>query len=303
MVDINRGTAGVPELLPAEVSQEIIQKVEAASVVMGLARRVVLPGAGIVIPEILSDSVPEFVGETERKPVSNPTVGHKTLKGHKIAVVQTYSDEFRRDLPGLFNALLSRLPGTLAKTFDLAALHGIGAPAADFDTLADATSVPLLNTTPGSDDAYAGFLAALAAVDAGGGDLDAWALSTQAEILALSNRDTNGAPILSPNPLTTGSVGQILGRPVFRSSNAYEAGTAGDTAATVGVAGDWDYARYGVVEAVSIDISDNPVFNSDGSLVTAGWQDNMIGVRAEFHVGFLADDTKFVRLTGETPTA
>src|SRR5690625_2495982 len=295
MVDINRGTTGVPELLPAEVSRESIQKVEAASVVMGLARRVVLPGAGIVVPENLSDSVPEFVGETERKPVSNPTVGHKTLKGHKHAVVQTYSDEFQRDLPGLLYALLSRLPSTQAKTFNLASLPGLGRPAADFDALAGADEVSIANATPGSDDAYAGFLAALAAVDAGGGDLDAWALSTQAEILALSNRDTNVSPILSPNPLTTGSVGQILGRPVFRSSNAQDADTD-----TVGIAGDWDYARYGVVEAVSIDISDNPVFNSDGTLVTAGWQDNMIGVRAEFHVGFLADDTKFVRLTSES---
>src|SRR5699024_7074936 len=145
------------------------------------------------------------------------------------------------------------------------------------------------------EDAYAGFLAALAAVDAGGGDLDAWALSTQAEILALSNRDTNGSPILAANPLTTGSVGQILGRPVFRSSNAH-----GADAHPVGLAGDWHYARHGVVEAVRIDISDTPVFNAGGTLVTAGWQDNMIGVRAEFHVGFLADDTKFVRLTGES---
>src|SRR5690625_549404 len=142
MVDINRGTTGVPELLPAEVSRESIQKVEAASVVMGLARRVVLPGAGIVVPEILSDSVPEFVGETERKPVSNPTVGHKTLKGHKIALVQTYSDDFRRDLPGLFNAHINRPPGTLAKTFDLAALHGIRAPAAALDTPAGAAQAP-----------------------------------------------------------------------------------------------------------------------------------------------------------------
>src|SRR5699024_4173625 len=171
-----------------------------------------------------------------RKPVSNPTVGHKTLKAHKIAVVQTYSDEFRRALHGLFNSLINRPPGTLAKTFDPAALHGIAAPAADSDTPPGADEVSSATATPhrGSDAAYAGFLAALAAVDAGGGDLDAWALSTQAEILALSNRDTNGSPILSPNPLTTGSVGQILGRPVFRSGNAQDADTD-----TVGVAGDW----------------------------------------------------------------
>lgn len=284
MVDINRGTAGVQ--LPAEVSAEIWQKVQDASVVMGLARRVPLSGAGVVYHEILTDSTPQFVGETERKPVSNPTIGAKTLKAHKIAVVQTYSDEFRRDLPGLFNALIERLPATLARTFDLAALHGTGAPTADFDTLAGADEVSIHNTTAGSQDAYAGFLNALAAVP----ELNGWALSPLGEVVALSNRDTNGGAILNPNVLTNGSVGSILGRPVFRSSNAQD----GDI---VGIAGDWTKAVWGQVEGVSIDISDNPVFNEDGELVTAGWQDNMIGVRAEIHVGFIADEDSFVRLS------
>ena len=297
MVDINRGTTGVH--LPPEVSQEIWQNVQDASVVMGLARKVPLEGAGTVFHEVLTDSTPEFVGETERKPVSNPTVGNKTLKPHKIAVVQTYSDEFRRDLPGLFNALVGRLPGALARTFDLAALHGVGAPAADFDDLSGSTEVSILNTTPGSVDAYAGFLNALAAVPT----LDAWALNALGQVTALSNRDTNGGSILNQNVLTNGSIGSVLGKPVFSSENAGQPGTAGDSPAVLGVAGDWTKAVWGQVEAISVDISDNPVYNSDGTLVTAGWQDNMIGVRAEIHVGFIADDTKFVRLTGETPSA
>src|SRR5690625_197611 len=284
MVDINRGTTGV--VLPEEVSGEIWQQIQDASVVMGLARRVQLSGAGTVYREILTDSQPQFVGETERKPVSNPTVGSKTLKAHKIAVVQTYSDEFRRDLPGLFNALVSRLPGALARTFDLAALHGTGAPASDFDTLANADEVSIHNTTAGSVDAYAGFLNAIAAVP----ELNGWALSPLGEVVALSNRDTNGGAILNPNVLTNGSVGSILGRPVFRSGNAQD----GDV---VGIAGDWTKAVWGQVEGVSIDISDNPVFNEAGELVTAGWQDNMIGVRAEIHVGFIADEDSFVRLS------
>lgn len=288
MVDINRGTTGV--VLPAEVSQEIWQKIQDASVVMGLARRVQLSGAGTVFREILTDSTPAFVGETERKPVSNPTIGSKTLKAHKIAVVQTYSDEFRRDLPGLFNALVGRLPGALAKTFDLAALHGVGAPSSDFDDLAGATEVSIYNETAGSVDAYAGFLAALAAVP----ELNGWALSPLGEVVALSNRDTNGGAILNPNVLTNGSVGSILGRPVFRSSNAQQ----GDI---VGIAGDWTKAVWGQVEGVSIDISDNPVYDSEGELITAGWQDNMIGVRAEIHVGFIADEDSFVRLSNEAP--
>ena len=288
MVDINRGTTGV--VLPEEVSGEIWQQIQDASVVMGLARRVQLSGAGTVYREILTDSQPQFVGETERKPVSNPTVGSKTLKAHKIAVVQTYSDEFRRDLPGLFNALVSRLPGALARTFDLAALHGTGAPSADFDTLANADEVSIHNTTAGSVDAYAGFLNAIAAVP----ELNAWALSPLGEVVALSNRDTNGGAILNPNVLTNGSVGSVLGRPVFRSGNVQD----GDV---VGIAGDWTKAIWGQVEGVSIDISDNPVYDSDGELITAGWQDNMIGVRAEIHVGFIADDEQFVRLTNAAP--
>ena len=293
MVDINRGTEGV--ILPPEVSAEIWQKVTDESVVMGLARRVPLSGAGVIFREILTDSQPAFVGETERKPVSNPTVGSKELKAHKIAVVQTYSDEFRRDLPGLFNALTGRLPAALARTFDLAALHGTGAPAADFDTLAGADEVSIHNTTAGSQDAYQGFLNALAVLEDNGYDPTAWALSPAGEIVALSNRDTGGGAILNPNVLTNGSVGSVLGRPVFRSRNARD----GDV---VGVAGDWTKAIWGQVEGVSIDISDNPVYDSDGDLVTAGWQDNMIGVRAEIHVGFIAVEDAFVRLTNATPT-
>ena len=292
-VDVYRGTSGIQ--LPVEVSAEIWQKIQDASVVMGLARRVPLSGAGVTYQEILEDPTPQFVGETDRKPVSNPTFAKKTLKGHKIAVVSTYSDEFRRDLPGLFNALIGRLPGALARTFDMAALHGVGAPAADFDDLSGATTASILNTTAGSVDAYAGFLAALGAVPT----LNAWALSAQAEVAALSNRDVNGGAILNPNVLTNGSIGSILGRPVFRSGNAYLAGDA--AAATLGIAGDWSKAVWGQVEGVSIDISDNPVYDADGALITAGWQDNMIAVRAEIHVGFIADDSQFVRLLGAEP--
>lgn len=286
-VDVNRGTTNVA--LPSEVSSEIWQKVQDASVVMGLARRVTLPGTGVTFQEILSDPSPQFVGETDRKPVSNPTFAKKVLKPHKIAVVSTYSDEFRRDLPGLFNELLRRLPGSLARTFDLAALHGVGAPLADFDDLSGAATQSIANTTPGSADAYAGFLAALGAVP----DLNAWAFAPAAEIIALGNRDTAGLPIFTNSAATDGSVGTVLGRPVFRSGHAAYA-----TDDTVGIGGDWSKAVWGQVEGVSIDISDNPVFDSEGDLITAGWQDNMIAVRAEIHVGFIADDSAFVRLTG-----
>ena len=41
--------------LPAEVSQEILQKTQGASAVMQLARQIALPGRGVQIPVITSD--------------------------------------------------------------------------------------------------------------------------------------------------------------------------------------------------------------------------------------------------------
>src|SRR5690606_19432105 len=140
-----------------------------------------------------------------------------------------------------FNALVERLPGTLARTFDLTALHGVGAPSSDFDGLASATEVSIYNQTACSVHSYAGLLAALARVH----ELNGWALYPLREVVALSNRDTNGGAILNPIVLTNGSVGSILGRPVFRSSNAQQ----GDV---VGIAGDWTKAVWGQVEGVSI---------------------------------------------------
>lgn len=307
-IDVSRETAGLA--LPAEVSQEIWSEVQDASVVMNLARKVRLPGTGVTYQQILTDSVPQFVGETERKPVSNPTFAKKVMQPHKLAVVQTYSDEFRRDLPGLFGALISRLPGTLASAFDAAVLHGTGAPSANFDTLAGVSGTSILNATPGSLDAYQGFLTSLGMVP----NLTDWALSPQGEIVALGNRDTSGMPILANSPTDDGSIGRMLGRRVFRSENVYEPGVAGKAAsgddpkvdpvlATLGFGGDWRKAYWGQVEAVSIDVSDNPVYTNDGELISAGWQDNMISVRAEIFVGFIADTDAFVRLTGAAPTA
>lgn len=285
MVDVSRNTDGL--VLPPEVSQEIIAEVQEQSVVMTLGDSITLNGSGAVFQEILSDPEPAFVGETERKPISNATFGKKTLRPHKIAVISTYSDEFRRDLPGLFGQLISRLPGALAKTFDMAALHGLGAPAADFDSLASAQTVTLANTTAGSEDAYGAFLEAYAAVP----DLNGWALSSAGEIVALSNRDTSGYPIFAASPSDTGSVGRILSHPVYRSKTV----AAGEDN-VLGIAGDWSAARTGIVQGVSVDIRDHPVYNADGSLNNAGWQDNMISVRAEVHLGFVADSSKFVRL-------
>ena len=104
--------------LPNDVSAEILQKTQEGSMVMQLARQIALPGRGVQIPVIAGDPEAAWVAETGVKPVSNPTLDKKIMQAHKLAVIVPFSDEFRRDAASLYDALIARLPGVLAKKFD-----------------------------------------------------------------------------------------------------------------------------------------------------------------------------------------
>ncbi|MBQ2031580.1 MAG: phage major capsid protein [Lachnospiraceae bacterium] len=134
--------------LPADVSQEILQKTQSASAVMALAQQIPLPGRGLNIPVITSDPTAAWVGETEAKPVSNPSLGTKIMTAYKLAVIMPFSNEFRRDARALYDALVARLPGALAKKFDETVIGAANAPATTGTTLLPAPRRASLPESP-----------------------------------------------------------------------------------------------------------------------------------------------------------
>ncbi len=286
MVDISRGTTGI--LLPPEVSREIWQTTQETSLIQRMTRGIPLPGGGIDVPIITGDPVAEWTAETDEKPIDRSTFGSKNIKGYTLAVIEPFSNQFRRDLNALYNALVGRLPGALARTFDRTCLGYQASPGSGFDTLAAAPAVDIETAT------YDGFLAALSSVATNEGDVSAWALSTQAEIAALGEKDLQGRPLWIDSVTDQGSVGRILARNVVQSKNAYEPGDP----ATLGFGGDWETAVWGNVEGISISISDQATLNDGGTPLNL-WQRNMFAVRAEVELGFAVRDiNRFVRLTG-----
>ena len=99
--------------LPVDVSREIIKKTQESSAIMKLARKIDLPGRGVAINVITSDPEASWVGETNKKPVANPGLATKVMRGYKLAVIVPFSNEFRRDVSGLYTELVSRLPNAL----------------------------------------------------------------------------------------------------------------------------------------------------------------------------------------------
>lgn len=293
--------------LPADLSREIMQTAVGESAIMQLAKRVVLPGRGLDIPTITGDPEAEWVTETDAKPVKNPGVGMKNMRGFTLSVILPFSNQFRRDLAGLYDNIVARLPGALGMKFDRTVIGAVAAPGAGFDNLSTATAQSLLKTL--NADAYSGLVAAKKDIAAHGGVVNGWALGPQGESLLLEARDGDNRPFFLGN-VADAAISRILGAPTKTGRGIYVAGTAAGASGAgspeiVGIAGDWSQAMYGIVEDVQISISDQATLTylDDGNnTVTINlWQRNMFAVRCEIEAGFVANVAAFNLLTGATP--
>lgn len=289
-IDINRTTT---ISLPSAVSSEILQKTQEASAVMALARQIPLPGLGVTIPVITGDPEAGWVGETEKKPVKRGTLATKQMSAYTLAVIVPFSNQFRRDIPALYDAMVQRLPGALAKKFDATVFGAVDAPGSNFDTLKNCTAQSILT------DAYGGLVAADADIADHDGILNGFVLSPKGKAILLTAVDSNKRPLFI-NSVAEGAVPMILGAPVRQSKGAYTAESS-TADAVVGFAGDWTQAVYGTVEGVQIALSDQATL-TDGDSTINLFEQNMFAVRAEIEVGFRCDTTVFNKLTGKAKT-
>lgn len=272
--------------LPVEVSQEIIQKTQEGSAVMRLARNITLPGRGVEIPVIVSDPEAAWTDETDNKPVSNPGLETKTMRGYKLAVIVPFSNQFRRDAAALYDAIVERIPGALGQKFDATVFGAVAAPGSDFDTFASCNAHSIAS------DVYQGLVDADTDISMNGGITNGYVISPQGKGLLLGAVDSDKRPLFINN-VSEGAIPMILGARAEISKGAYVAGSPN----TVGIAGDWTKAVCGIVEGIEI------AFSSDASLTLANgttinlFQRNMFAVRAEIEIGFRADLTVFNKIT------
>jgi HK97 family phage major capsid protein len=283
-IDMSRQSAGAGGLLPPEISSEIWSNAVQASVVMQASRQISLPGGGLTIPIITGDPEADWVAETDEKPVDDSTLTSKSMTPYKVAVIETFSNEFRRDLPALYAELASRLPYAIGRKFDQTVLFG-PAPGTGFDVLTSAPSIAL-------DGTLEPFNKALTDVAVANGNLSHWLVSPVAEGSLRSVKDGQGNYAFLPNPSSSnGQIGSVYGRPVLSS-------TAVSSSDVVGFGGDFSAgAIYGVTEGIQVAMTDLATVNKGGTQLNL-WQRNMFAIRAEATVGFIIRDaSRFVKLT------
>ena len=287
-------------ILDPEVSSEIWGKTLEESAFMQLARRINIPGSGVKVQTIAGEPTADWVDETNAKPVSTHTFGKKTITPYKLAVIEPFSEEFKRDKTALYNECINRLPKALAKKFD-STIMGTSAPGTGFDVLGSCTKKSILKDTGIS--VYDRFIAVDSVISDNDGIMNGIALAPQGKSIVMGATDGNGQPLFTPGP-SANTVGSILGANVTVNKGVYVAGTASPAkAAVVGIAGDWDDAVWGSVEGIKMAISDQATLDlGSGSYINL-WQQNMFAVRFEIEVAFAVRSTdEFVLLTGVTPS-
>ena len=296
--DVSRHSSNV--ILDPEVSSEIWAKTLEESAFMRLARRINIPGSGVKVQTITGEPAADWVDETNAKPVSTHTFNKKTITPYKLAVIEPFSEEFRRDKAALYAECVNRLPQALAKKFD-STIMGTSAPGTGFDVLGSCTKQSILKDTNIS--VYDRFLTVDSLISAHDGIMNGIALAPQGKSIVLGATDTTGHPLFTAG-VGENTVGNILGADVTVSKGVYVAGAASPAkAAVVGVAGDWNDAVWGSVEGIKMAISDQATLTLADSSTLNLWQSNMFAVRFEIEVAFAVKSAdEFVLLTGATPS-
>jgi hypothetical protein len=299
-VDINRASTG--SALPAELSTEIIAKTVENSIIMRKGRQVSVTGKGLTIPVITGEPTAAWVNETDRKPISRHTLTRKNLSPKTIAVIEPFSNQFRRDLPGLYAELVRRLPLAIAKKFDNDVIYGDRSVVDSLWADAAAVGANANRSVLDTSGTYQDVLDGVTNVVNAGYDPTDLVLSPGGELI-LAGAYTAGP--LSFGKGRTGSLvdGAVTSRNVAQTGLDADGSGAGTTHFNVlGIVGDFNQLLWGAVNQIDIAISDQATLYVDGGANDINlWQQNMFAVRAEIDLGAVIGDVKAFNLFGTTP--
>lgn len=279
--------------LTREQSGPIFERAARSSVVQQLVREIPLGANGKSVPVVTGKMSAGWVAEGAQKPASKGSMSLKNIDPKKIAAIAVVSAEVVRSNPGDYmNAIRDQVGEAFGRAFDAAALHGTSSP---FSTNIGSTTkaVTLGTATAANGGVHADIVSSLSLLTADGKRLNGFALDEVVEPLLLNAVDTTGRPLYIDTPLSETSAAVRPGRLLGRGSYLVNEIASGDT---VGFAGDWTQAAWGVVGGISYKVSTEATVTIDGELVSL-FENNLVAVLAEAEYGFLVNDPEsFVKL-------
>lgn len=279
LMDAKTGT------IPAEQGGLIVENVIQGSTVMKLAKNEPMTAPKKNFSFKAKGAGAYWVSETEVIKTSNVEWLQASMTAEKLGVIIPFSKEFLNyTAKDFFNEVKPLIAEAFYQTFDLAALFGTNSP---FATHSSGKSIFTGATDEGNlvekgtgatlqDD----FFTLMALIEAGGFNPDGIA-SINAFKQDLRTAQSAGA---SPSRLYT-DLANVEGMPVTYANNA-----SWDATKALALMGDWDYARYGILQGIEYAVSEDAQLSSvvgpDSKPINL-FERDMFALRATMHIGYM----------------
>ncbi|MFJ6415015.1 phage major capsid protein [Terribacillus saccharophilus] len=241
-----------------------------------------------------------WVGEAEKIQTSKATWLQAEMEAKKLGVIIPVSKEFLNyTVSDFFNQMRPAIAEAFYTKFDQAALFGNNSPYAAGTSVFEritASGNTLAQGSAGS--LYSELNGLMALVEDGDNDPNGFTTTRRFRKDLRGAVDQNGIPVF--NTANQGVANQLLGLPV-----GYVNGKSWDYSKANLITGDWQYARYGILQgieyAVSQDATLTTIADENGDPINL-FERDMFALRATMHVGFMTlKDDAFAALTPAAP--
>lgn len=269
--------------IPEEQGGLIIEDVIKGSTVMKLAKNEPMTAPKKNFSFKAKGAGAYWVSETEVIKTSKVEWLQASMTAEKLGVIIPFSKEFLRyTAKDFFNEVKPLISEAFYETFDIAALFGTNSPFAthtsgkaiftgavdEGNTVAIGTGVNL------QDDVFA----LMALIEANGFNPDGLATENSFKQLLRTAKDPNHARLYT-------DLNSVEGLPV-----SYAKPEAWDKTKAAALMGDWDFARYGILQGIEYSVSEDATLSSvvgaDGKPINL-FERDMFALRATMHIGYM----------------
>lgn len=231
-----------------------------------------------------------ITGDTGRKPTSATGWEKKTLTAEELAVIVPIPENVFDDSSfGVWEEVRPRVAEAMGKAVDEAVFFGTAAPASFDDSLyegAVAAGQTYEEGTSGVDLAE-DINQTWGLVEATGNDVNAQYVSRRIRVRLRGLRDQNNQPIYLESLRSDGSDRSLMGEDLLFVQNG-----AWDSDLATLIAGDSTKAIIGIRQDVTYKIlTEATLTDGSGNVTYSLAEQDMIGLRAKFRMGFVVADT------------
>lgn len=282
--------------IPSEQGTLVVKEFMANSVIAQLAK-----------PEPMTKPVKRFnylaegpgaywVDEAEKIQTSKATWLDAKMEAKKLAVIIPVSKEFLKySVTDFFNEMKPAIAEAFYTKFDQAALFGNGSPYAAGVSVWENIDTSANKIVKGTGtNLYQDFNSLLALVEDADADPNGLTTTKKFRKDLRGTVDTQGLPIF--NDVKGGATADALGLPI-----GYVNGKAWDYTKAEVITGDWDYARYGILQGIEYSISEDAtlstVVGADGKAINL-FERDLVALKATMMVAFMTlKEDAFAALT------